>query len=113
MARFFLALGVRGQHVAEALPHVAQPVQLSADGVVGQPAAAAVVQVLLEQGDRPVHPGVAQLVGALLQAGQQQRLEVISPGAGATDAIVVVEGGRVRAGGEGAGPVVHSLARHP
>src|SRR4051794_28968828 len=54
MARFFLALGVRGQHVAAALPHVAQAVQLPADGIVGEPTTAAVVQVLLEQRDRPV-----------------------------------------------------------
>src|SRR5205085_6760118 len=60
MARFFLALGVRGQHVAVALPHVTQPVEFPADGVVGEPTAATTVQVLLEQRNCPVHPGIAQ-----------------------------------------------------
>src|SRR3954467_2859379 len=36
ISRFFFSLGVRGQHVAEPLPHVAQPVQPPPDGVVGQ-----------------------------------------------------------------------------
>src|SRR5437870_13205184 len=45
IARFFVALGVRGQQVAEPLPHVAQPVEFPADGVVGQPPAAVALQV--------------------------------------------------------------------
>src|SRR5438477_11834927 len=35
--RFFLALRVRRQGVAKALPDVAESVQLAADGVLGQP----------------------------------------------------------------------------
>src|SRR6185369_1840188 len=62
MARFFLAQGVRRQHIAEPLPHVAQPVEFPTDGVVGQPATALVVQGLLEQGDRPVPPRIAPFV---------------------------------------------------
>src|SRR5689334_2749236 len=105
MARFFLALGVRGQHVTEALPHIAPPVQLSADGVIRQPMAPVPEQVLLQQRYGPVHPDVAQLVGALLEAGQKQCLQLLGPDGGAADAIMVLEDGRGRAGCEGACPV--------
>src|SRR5215213_9846813 len=65
MARFFLALGVGRQGVAGPLPEVVQAPQPAADGVVGQPPAAASLQVISEEGDGPVRSRIAQLVGAL------------------------------------------------
>src|SRR6266542_3750623 len=113
MARFFLALGVRGKHVAEPLPHVAQPVQLPADGVVEQPPAAQPVQVLLEQRHCPVQPGVAQLVGAVLEAVQEQRLQALGPGTGTAAAVAIREGDWVGTSREAVSPVVDALTRHP
>ncbi len=110
MARFFLALRVGRQHVAVALPDVAQPLQLAADRVVGQPQPGAALQVLSEDGDRPVHRGVAQLVGALAEAGPQQRLQVIGPQARAARAVTVPQGGGPGGALEGAGTVVDALA---
>src|SRR5947209_12891075 len=69
MARFFLALGVGRQDVAGPLPDIVQAPHLPAKRVVGQPLAAASLQVLLEERDGPVRPGTAQLIGALLQRG--------------------------------------------
>ena len=51
-------------------------------------------------------------LGTLLQAGQQQGPQVLRPGAGAADAVAVVEGRRVWAGREVVGPVVYALTRH-
>src|SRR4051812_25221944 len=59
--RFFLALGVGRQGVAEALPDVAEPVEFATDGVVGQQAAAGPAQVLAQQRDGPVRAEVAEV----------------------------------------------------
>src|SRR4051812_5627693 len=92
MARFFLALGVGRQDVAGPLPDVVQAPQPAAEGVVGQPLAAASLQIILEQRDGPVRPGIAQLVGPLLQGGQQQRLQLLRPDGGPSTAVPVLEG---------------------
>src|SRR3954453_15772082 len=57
MARFFLALGVGRQDVAGSLPEVVQAAHLTADGVVGQPPAAASLQIRLKEGDGQFGPG--------------------------------------------------------
>jgi hypothetical protein len=113
MARFFLALGVGRQDVAGPPPDVVQAPHLAADGIVGQAPAAASLQVLLEERDGPVRSGIAQLIGALLQRGQQQRLQFRRPEAGASTAVAVLKGRCTAPGLEGPRPVVDGLPRHP
>jgi hypothetical protein len=83
---------------------------LAPDGVVGQPQTRDTLQVLLEDRDGPVHRGVAQLVGALVQAGQQQRLQLVGPHAGAAHAVAVLQGGGLGRFSEGPDPVEDALA---
>jgi len=98
--------------MAEPLPHVVQPLHLPADGIVGQALAAATLQVRLQESDRPIRPGVAQLVWALVEGGHQQRLEFLGPHAGTTPAVVVAEGCRGASGLIEARPIVDRLPRH-
>src|SRR5436853_7920603 len=72
MCRFFLAVRVGRQGVAEALPDVADAVQLAADGVLGQPLPAGPAQVLAQQRDRRVDAGVAGGVRPLPQSRLEQ-----------------------------------------
>jgi hypothetical protein len=113
MARFFLALGVGRQGVAGPLPEVVQAPQPAAEGVIGQPPAAASLQVISEEGDGPVRSRIAQLVGAPPQGGHQHRLQFLRPDRGPSTAVVVFEGGRIAPDLEGARPVVDGLPRHP
>src|SRR5512135_435969 len=113
MARFFLALGVGRQDVAEPLPHVVQASHLTADGVVGQPLAPALLQIRLEKGDGPVRSGIAQLVRTLPQSGQQQSLESLRPNTGSATAGAAFESCCTAPGLKGPRPVVYRLPRHP
>jgi hypothetical protein len=63
MRRFFVALGVRLQVVARPLPHVIEPAQRPAQGIVGHPPSRGDFQELLKQGDRPAHVRAAQVLG--------------------------------------------------
>jgi len=77
MRRFFLALRVRRQPVARALPDEIQPPQGPADGAVGEPDAGTQSQGLLKPRHGPGRLGEAQLLGrAAEQLAQEGRLVV-------------------------------------
>jgi hypothetical protein len=72
MRRFFLALWVRVEVVAWPLPNEVEPAQRPPHGIVGYPLLGEEVQGLLEQWDRPTHPGVAEVLGRESEESLQQ-----------------------------------------
>src|SRR5579883_3302571 len=77
MRRFFVALRVGSEHVARPLPDVVQGAELLADGGRGDTFAVPVLQVLLQEADRPLQRLVAEVGRPPLQGGNQRGLKVL------------------------------------
>jgi hypothetical protein len=69
--------------------------------------------VLLEQGDRPVHGGIAQLLGRPAQEFAEQVPVLRLPEAGTAAACVIGQGLRLVGLGVGVDPVIDTARRHP
>lgn len=113
MARFFLALGVRRQHVPGALPDVPPAPEFPADGVLRQPAPGFVVDVSPQQGHGPVQARIAQVIGPTAEGLLQPALQRRGPQAGPAPAVAVPEGLGAWALLVGLHPVVDTLPAHP
>ena len=95
MARFFLALGVRFEHVARPLPHVTQLRQLTAHTGGGQGFPGRRREVLAEQLAGPLDGLVAELVGRSGQGLTQEGLQLLRPDRRAVAAAVFQERSRL------------------
>jgi hypothetical protein len=95
MRRFFVALGVRVEHVTRPLPDVPQLVHLPADRRLGEALLTPALQVLAQQRDGPFDRLVAELLRAPPEGGGEGRLEFLGPQAGVIPAALVGQGGRV------------------
>jgi hypothetical protein len=113
MRRFFLALGVRCQHVARSLPDIPEAVEPPADGLIRGPYARVPLQLPLQQRDRPRGVRVAELLGRARQQRPQGGFGLLEQLRGAAAVKAVGQGRRVGLAGEGGGPVVDALAGHP
>jgi hypothetical protein len=113
MRRFFLALGVRLQVVAGPLPHVIDPVQRPAHGIVRHPPPRGDFQKLLKQGDRPTHVRAAQILGRESQESPKQMLVVLVQRPMTSRAFLVPQRLGVMALSVGPDPVVDALPGHP
>jgi len=112
MRRFFLALGVRLQVVTRPLPHVIEPVQRPAQGIVRHPPSRGDFQELLKQRDRPAHVRAAQVLGREGQEGSQQMLVVFVQRPMTSRPLLVSERLGIMALGVGPDPVVDTLPGH-
>jgi hypothetical protein len=112
MRRFFLALGVGLQVVARPLPHVVQPVQRAAHGVLRHLPLRGDIQELPEQGDGPAHVRAAQVLGREGEEGLQQVRVVLIQRRVPSPPRLVPEGLGVMAVGVGLDPVVDTLPGH-
>jgi hypothetical protein len=112
MSRFFLALRVRVQVVAWPLPHIVQPVQGPAQGVLGHPLLRGDLQDLTEEGHRPAHVRVTEVLGRCGEEGLQQVLLVLIQQGMTSPTWLVLEGRGVAALAVSPDPVIDALSGH-
>src|SRR5438094_3820234 len=77
--RFFLSLGIRVEHAARSFPGVILLMQFLAERLGAGANAAIASQMLLEQGNGPLHRGVTPVDRGTGQAGGQQRSQFLRP----------------------------------
>ncbi len=95
MRRFFVALGVRVEHVPRPLPDVPQVVHLPPHRRLGEALLAPALQVFAQQRDGPFDRLVAELLRPPLEGGDEGRLEFLGPQGGVVAPALVGQGGRV------------------
>jgi hypothetical protein len=112
MRRFFLALRVRVQVIARPLPHIVQPVQCPAQGVLGHPLIRGDLQDLAEQGHRPTGVRIAEVLGRGGKESLQQVLLILIQQGRTPPASLVLERRGVAALEVSPHPVIDALSGH-
>src|SRR3954469_20686762 len=89
--RFFLALGVRVEHVAWPLPEVTEPPDPTPHRLVRRSEPQVLLQLLPEEGDRPVRVRIAEVLGRLAHQRRQEAVGLLGPKSRASAPVLVTE----------------------